>query len=142
MGSIKKYKGAIFLILSLLIYAVFMSVTHIGCPIKFLFGISCPGCGMTRALYSVVILDFAAAFEFHPLWPLVPIFILLYLLLYIKGKRRGLCLLLVCSFSIFLTVYFIRLASPHDAVVTASFEDGLLYRLIRLITGQSLAIIN
>lgn len=33
-----------------------------GCPFRFFFGISCPGCGMTRALLAALRLDFAAAF--------------------------------------------------------------------------------
>lgn len=37
-----------------------------GCPFRFFFGISCPGCGMTRALLAALRLDFAAAFSYHP----------------------------------------------------------------------------
>ena len=51
----------------------------IGCPIKFLTGVSCPGCGMTRAWASVAALDFARAFAYHPLFflgPLIPILLL------------------------------------------------------------------
>lgn len=37
------------------------------CPIKLFLGIDCPGCGMTRALKSFVMLDFKAAFGYHPM---------------------------------------------------------------------------
>jgi hypothetical protein len=37
------------------------------CPIKMLTGYPCPGCGMTRACWSLLKLDFAEAFYFHPL---------------------------------------------------------------------------
>lgn len=37
----------------------------ITCPIKFLTGISCAGCGMSRAWIAVFYLDFARAFYFH-----------------------------------------------------------------------------
>ena len=37
----------------------------ITCPIKFLTGISCAGCGMSRAWRAVFYLDFARAFYFH-----------------------------------------------------------------------------
>ena len=40
-----------------------------GCPFRFFFGISCPGCGMTRALLAALRLDFAAAFSYHPSLP-------------------------------------------------------------------------
>ena len=47
-----------------------------GCPFRFFFGISCPGCGMTRALLAALRLDFAAAFSYHPLFFLLPFFLL------------------------------------------------------------------
>lgn len=37
----------------------------ITCPIKFLTGISCAGCGMSRAWIAVFYLYFARAFYFH-----------------------------------------------------------------------------
>ena len=40
----------------------------ITCPIKFLTGISCAGCGMSRAWMAVFHLDFARACYFHPLF--------------------------------------------------------------------------
>lgn len=41
------------------------------CPVKMIFGIPCPGCGMTRAFLSFVRLDFKKAFDYHPLFPIV-----------------------------------------------------------------------
>lgn len=38
------------------------------CPFKYVFGIDCPGCGMTRAFVSCLQFDFAAAFKHHPLF--------------------------------------------------------------------------
>ena len=38
------------------------------CPVKLLTGISCPGCGMTRAFKSAVMLDFKGAFDYHPMF--------------------------------------------------------------------------
>jgi hypothetical protein len=37
------------------------------CPFKLLTGFPCPGCGMTRACWCLLKLDFAGAFYFHPL---------------------------------------------------------------------------
>ena len=48
-----------------LLYLVLEGV-GITCPIKFLTGISCAGCGMSRAWIAVFHLDFARAFYFHP----------------------------------------------------------------------------
>ena len=52
--------------------AALLTMLGIGCPIKFLTGISCPGCGMTRAWLSALHLHFAEAFAYHPLFWLVP----------------------------------------------------------------------
>jgi hypothetical protein len=41
------------------------------CPFKALTGCPCPGCGMTRALVLCGHGDWAQAFAFHPLAPLV-----------------------------------------------------------------------
>ena len=53
--------------------AYFVShITGIGCPIKFLTGISCGGCGMTRAWLSVAALDIKGAFYYHRLYLFLP----------------------------------------------------------------------
>ena len=38
------------------------------CPIRFLTGISCAGCGMSRAWLSLLRLDLAGAVYYHPLF--------------------------------------------------------------------------
>lgn len=50
--------------LCLLTILVFWS--EIGCPIRALTGFPCPSCGMTRATFDLLRLDFAGAFENHP----------------------------------------------------------------------------
>ncbi len=37
-------------------------------------GFPCPGCGMTRAVLAALHGDFSAAFAYHPLWILLPVF--------------------------------------------------------------------
>ena len=43
------------------------------CPTRFIFGIPCPSCGMTRAFLSAAKLDFKAAFYYHPLFGIIGI---------------------------------------------------------------------
>jgi hypothetical protein len=38
------------------------------CPIRFVLGVPCPSCGLTRAARAALSLDFAAATRAHPLW--------------------------------------------------------------------------
>ena len=49
--------------------AALLLVYH--CPFRYIFGVSCPGCGMTRALVAAVFSDLETAFGFHPLFPLL-----------------------------------------------------------------------
>lgn len=99
------------------------------CPIKLVTGLSCPGCGMTRAWLSLLRLDLGTAWEYHPLFWLPPIVLALYLF---RAKlprwvaKYGPAA--VCA--VFCSVYLIRLLSgcaPH--VVVWAPREGLLYRL-------------
>lgn len=46
---------------------------HLPCVFQWLFGVPCPGCGMTRAWLSVLRGQLTAAFAYHPLFWTVPL---------------------------------------------------------------------
>ena len=76
----------------LAITAACLPVLLWGCPLRALFHIPCPGCGMTRAFVSAFQLDFHAAFLYHPLFPvfvLIPIVLLLHLFLFFHRRQNG-----------------------------------------------------
>lgn len=106
-----------------------LQLVGITCPIRFFTGLSCPGCGMTRAWLAVLRLDLAAAFAWHPLFWTVPLAGVLFLLRdrlpqrVVRGAAWGLC-------ALFLGVYAFRLLSgcAPQAVDWAPTE-GLAYRL-------------
>lgn len=50
----------------LCLLAVLVFWSGMGCPIRALTGIPCPSCGMTRATFDLLRLDFADAFSNHP----------------------------------------------------------------------------
>lgn len=108
------------------------------CPIRWLFGIPCPGCGLTRACLSALQLDFPAAFTYHPLfWLILPAgFILIHQQpLGLPGGKRlrlALCILLAVSFTGF---YLYRLFWEHNPLFAVDFKSGALYRLFSFITG-------
>lgn len=110
------------------IVILFTYVSGIGCPIKWLTGISCAGCGMTRALFYAVLLQFDKAFYYHPLFWMMPFLVLLYLFwekLAAKVQKIIVWAVIVC----FAAVYFARLFDSAQEVVTAAPGAGLLGRL-------------
>ena len=68
------------LICTLGYYIVFQKILQIGCPIRYLTGINCPGCGMTRAYIALWHGNFKAALANHPLFMLVPFMMSVFIL--------------------------------------------------------------
>ncbi len=99
----------------------------LGCPIRLLTGVSCPGCGMSRAVFALLQLDLALAFEMHPLVFLLPVAVIIYLL---RKRIPQKAMTALCVFALLLltAVYLVRMAQ-HGNVVYADFESGLIYKL-------------
>lgn len=132
--GIKRYKSVFVLVLAIVIFYFFLSLIGVGCPIKFITGISCAGCGMTRAWISILKCDFKSAFNYHPLF-LIPIPTALLLIFKNKINRKlyiaGLTLVLI----LFLAVYVIRLLDPNDLVVVFEPKDGFMFKGYSIITA-------
>jgi len=62
-----------------------LTATGIGCVFLYLFGIECPGCGMTRALKCLLQLDLAGAFRYNPLIFCMP-YVFSYIIFDFKGR--------------------------------------------------------
>lgn len=78
----KKLISTFILLLLLIGYLVLGNKFHIyiDCPIKKITGLYCPGCGITRMLFSIIQLDFYQAFRYNPLiflsLPIIIVFII------------------------------------------------------------------
>lgn len=94
----------------------------VGCPIRRLTGLGCPLCGMGRACRAALHLDFAEAFTWHPLWPVVFPGLLLCILLEHRraGSSKAVALVLL---AVFLGVFALRLWR-RDPVVWPDFSAG------------------
>ena len=103
------------------------------CPIRFLTGISCAGCGMSRAWLSLLRLDLAGAVYYHPLFCL-PVPAAALLLLRRRLPKRVFAVGLTLCGVLFILVYFIRLAMPGEIVVFAP-QEGLVWRLLSGLAG-------
>ena len=127
----RKYRVHLPLAAVLLLYAAGMYFFKISCPIKWLTGISCPGCGMTRAAVALLRLDFAAAFYFHPLVFFLPPLAIALFILHEKGKKRAYAVLLYLLIAAFFAVYLWRMIRGDGAVVTFAPWQSLPARIFR-----------
>lgn len=98
-----------------------------GCPIKLLTGISCPGCGMTRAWIQLLQLHPASAFSYHPLFAVPVVFVVFYVLKK-YGIEKPYRIVNVFLMALLLVVYILRLMNPEDAVVVFAPQEGLIWR--------------
>jgi len=102
------------------------------CPFHYLFGIPCPGCGMTRALFSVLLLRFGQALYYHPgIFLIIPGFLLwcadYFKLLPLKKNTKK--VLLTLGIAALILIYFIRLFTGSD-IVQIDLKSGLIYRIL------------
>lgn len=81
--TIKTIKTSAVLILTGCAYLLFYLKTGIGIPCFFnlITGLQCPGCGTTRMIKSIALLDFRAAFGYNPV-----VFVMLPLILFFIGR--------------------------------------------------------
>lgn len=103
------------------------------CPFKFILGISCPGCGMTRALLSCLKFEFVSAFNYHPLFGIVIIAGITWCLdhfriIQIPTKIKNILFYVLCA--LFIIVYFIRLLHGSN-IVCIDLKSGLVYKVIQ-----------
>ncbi len=124
------------ILMLIFIVAVIAFYLTYGCPIRWLTGVSCPSCGMSRAVGAILKFDFALAFHFHPLVYLLPIVFLVYL--FRKHiPRKVMIVLCVGVLVLMLAVYIYRLTAGSD-IVYANFESGAVYRLFRFFYEECL----
>ncbi len=83
MKRIKELKNSLLLTVFYIVVLLIFWYFEIPCLFKQFFGISCPGCGMSRAVLSAIKFDFASAFSYHPMVWSLPI---LYLFFLFNGK--------------------------------------------------------
>ncbi|NCB91232.1 MAG: DUF2752 domain-containing protein [Clostridia bacterium] len=112
-------------ILALICIVYYIVTWFTGCPIRYFLGISCPGCGMTRAWLSILHLDFAHAFHCHPLFLLAPFIAAAFVFDdWIDFKKYRWLILLVGV--IFVLVYLVRMIWFPSEIIAFEPENGLI----------------
>ena len=120
------------------IFAI-MIVMGLPCPIKYLTGVSCAGCGMTRAFTAAFSGDLAAAFYYHPLWLFVPVVMCVLIVAHFSKKKRLFNVTLAIGLGVMLTVWLVRLIDPNCNVVTVDMSQSIWGKIV---SGVSLKLMN
>lgn len=127
---VKKYKEIITILTGLAVYGLSAYLFHLPCPIKFFTGVSCPGCGMTRSLFAVCRLDFAAAIYYHPLIFYVIVLVPVLIVIHVRNAVQARKVVIVISSVLFIGVYLYRVAILHSPVLEVAPQNGVMIRLI------------
>ena len=105
------------------------------CPIKYITGISCAGCGMSRAWISLLHFNIHDAFMYHPLFFLPPVVVIV-MLLKSKINIKIYKIIIFTIIIMFAIVYMCRLIWSGDDVVVFEPENNILFRIIRIINSK------
>lgn len=124
--KVTEHKGDFTAILIIGLFYGGLFLSGITCPIKFMTGISCLGCGMTRAWLSAFCLHFSDAFYYHPLFWTIPL-LLVTLLCKSWGKKRR--WIIFGAILLFVSVYFYRIAYGDGEVVAFDPSNGFIFRM-------------
>ena len=114
---------------AIILFYIVLESLGVTCPILYLTGISCAGCGMSRAWLSLLGGDIAGAFTYHPLfWLPVPAAAMLVFRQRLPRRVFRWGMGLVCA--LFMIVYLARLLPAEDPVVVFQPSQGLIGRLV------------
>lgn len=114
-----------------LLYLLF-HLAGIGCPFRFLTGICCPGCGMTRAVTSLLSFRLSDAVYYHPLVLILPLVVLVFLMRK-RMPRKAFHILVATILALFVIVFLVRMFDPNNDVVTFQLHQGFVVRAIKSI---------
>lgn len=116
----------------LAIFLIYILFT--GCPIKLFTGVSCAGCGMSRAYFSLLHLNFRDAFYYHPLFPCPVIFVAVYIMTKFGFPQKAAKAIYGVMIFLFIAVYIYRMVTPYDGnIVVFEPQNGLIFKAIKYI---------
>lgn len=100
------------------------------CPIKYITGISCAGCGMSRAWIALLHFNIHEAFMYHPLFFLPPV-IVIFMLLKSKINIKFYKIFMFTMAGAFVIVYLYRMFIGTGDIVVFEPQNNILFRIIR-----------
>ena len=100
------------------------------CPIKYITGISCAGCGMSRAWISLLHFNIHDAFMYHPLFFLPPGGVIV-MLFKSKINIKFYKIFMFTMAGAFVIVYLYRMFIGTGDIVVFEPQNNILFRIIR-----------
>lgn len=122
----------------LLFFGLYLILTWIfldnNCLIKIVFGVPCPGCGMTRAFISLLKFDLPSAFYYHPLFLLVPLiaFMVVYNERPLVNKLYKSNLVWILLGVMFIGCFILRIIYVYPDAPMDLNPDSFIMRILRL----------
>ncbi|ADL41515.1 hypothetical protein COB47_0151 [Caldicellulosiruptor obsidiansis OB47] len=106
------------------------------CLFRSIWGIPCPGCGMTRALLAVLKGNLLAAFYYHPLCVVVILYPVIYIIFKVRKSKQIFDVwknkALKTIIRLFLFVWIIRMIFFFPHIPPLDFEkNSLIGRLLQ-----------
>ena len=100
------------------------------CPIKYITGISCAGCGMSRAWISLLHFNIHDAFMYHPLFFLPPVVVIV-MLFKSKINIKFYKIFMFTMAGAFVIVYLYRMFIGDGNVVVFEPQNNIVFRIIQ-----------
>lgn len=100
------------------------------CPIKYITGISCAGCGMSRAWIALLHFNIHEAFMYHSLFFLPPV-VVIFMLLKSKINIKFYKIFMFTMAGAFVIVYLYRMFIGTGDIVVFEPQNNILFRIIR-----------
>lgn len=100
------------------------------CPIKYITGISCAGCGMSRAWIALLHFNIHDAFMYHPLFFLPPV-VVIAMLFKSKINIKFYKIFMFTIAGAFVIVYLYRMFIGTGDIVVFEPQNNILFRIIR-----------
>ena len=100
------------------------------CPIKYITGLSCAGCGMSRAWIALLHFIIHEAFMYHLLFLLPPV-VVIFMLLKSKINIKFYKIFMFTMAGAFVIVYLYRMFIGTGDIVVFEPQNNILFRIIR-----------
>jgi hypothetical protein len=131
------FKRAVSITALLCLYSAFtFYITGSVCFVSAVFGVPCPGCGMTRSWLAALRLDFYTAFAMHPLFLYPPVLAIAFFIKYLKFKNKNakwFNVFCIVSLILFASVYAVRMVAYFPRVEPMTVNGrSFLFRIINL----------